>query len=92
MTKKVDKLRQKVAQTLELPKETVMDVPKIIIIGNIQLNVENHRGIIEYGCSNIRINTSIGVLKILGTNMIIKSIVPDEIIVEGDIENIDISS
>ena len=92
LIKRVDKLRQKVAQTLELPKDTVMDVPKIIMTGNIQLNVENHRGIIEYNYNSIRINTSIGILKIIGTDMIIKSIVSDEIIVEGNIENIDISS
>jgi sporulation protein YqfC len=86
------KIRQKIAETLELPKDVVMDVPKVTLIGNVQLNIENHRGIVEYNENYIRINTSIGTLKITGSSLVIKDIVSDEIVLTGCIENIDISS
>lgn len=92
MVKQRRKIKERVAEILELPKDVVMDTPKITLIGNIQLNIENHRGIIEYCIDKIRINTSIGVYKITGLNLIIKNILPEEIIVTGEIENIDISS
>ena len=36
-----------------------MDLPRITLIGNLQLFVENHKGIIEYSDSRIRINTRV---------------------------------
>lgn len=92
MVKKNERLREKIAETLELPKDIVMDVPKLTIIGNIQLNIENHLGIVEYTGTTIRINTTIGMFKINGENMVIKSITAEEVIIEGKIENLDISS
>lgn len=92
MARKGEKLRGKIADTLELPKDIVMDVPKITIIGNVQLNIENHLGIVEYTSRTIRINTCIGMFKINGEDMIIRSIASDEIVIEGIIENLDISN
>jgi sporulation protein YqfC len=89
MAGRAERFRRKLAETLELPKDVVMDVPKVTIVGCIQLNIENHRGIIEYSDCNIRINTSIGVYKIKGSNLVIKNIVADEIIITGNIQNID---
>jgi len=86
------KLRQRVAETLELPKDVVMDIPKLSVIGNIQLNIENHRGLIHYSSQEIRVNTSIGIYKIEGSGLAIKSISSEEIIITGELENIDISS
>lgn len=92
MARKNEKLRERIAETLELPKDIVMDVPKITIIGNIQLNIENHLGIVEYNSKTIRINTGIGMFKINGENMVIRNIASDEIVIEGRIENLDISN
>lgn len=92
VVKKNEKLREKIAETLELPKDIVMDVPKITIIGNIQLNIENHLGIVEYSSKTIRINTTIGMFKINGENMIIRNITAEEITIEGKIENLDVSN
>lgn len=92
MVKQHGNFKRKVADILELPKDIIMDTPKLTIVGNIQLNIENHRGIIEYSADKVRINTSIGVYKITGLNLIIKNIIQDEIIIIGEIENIDISS
>lgn len=92
MVKRAGDAVQRVAEVLELPKEIIMDTPRMTIIGNIQLNIENHRGIIEYDNCKIRINTKIGIIKITGSDLIIKNILPEEIVITGEIENVDISS
>lgn len=92
MTDKNLGLKQRMAEALELPKDVIMDVPKLTMVGNIQLSVENHRGIIQYDSNCIRINTSSGVYKITGSELYIKSIVAEEIVVAGLIENIDVSN
>ena len=69
-----------------------MDLPKITMIGNIQLNLSNHKGIIEYTKEIIRVNTNSGVIKVTGEEMEIKTILSEEIMIVGIIEKIEIIS
>lgn len=89
MKKKINELKSNVSEILELPKDITLDLPKITLIGNIQLYIENHKGIIEYGSFRIRINTNNGIIRVIGKNMLIKTIVTEEIIIYGDIEAVE---
>ena len=42
------KARESIAELLEFPKDIMLDTSKITMIGNLQILVENHKGIIEY--------------------------------------------
>lgn len=90
MRDKMDNFKYSVSEALELPKDIVMDLPKITLIGNIQVNILNHKGIIEYTDNTLRINSSIGVIKINGSQLKLKTILLDEIIVTGTIEDLQI--
>ncbi|WP_352419852.1 sporulation protein YqfC [Proteiniborus sp.] len=89
MKKKIDDIKSNVSEILELPKDIMLDFPKITLIGNLQLYIENHKGIIEYGSLRIRINTNAGIIRVLGKNMVIKTIVTEEIIIVGEIESVE---
>lgn len=90
MKNKMDNFKYNISEALELPKDIVMDLPKVTIIGNIQLNISNHKGIIEYTQNTLRINSSIGIVKIEGTDLELKTILLEEIIVIGNIEKLEI--
>lgn len=90
MKNKMDNFKYNISEALELPKDIVMDLPKVVLIGNIQLNISNHKGIIEYTQNIIRINSSIGIFKIEGENLELKTILLEEIIIIGNIEKIEI--
>ncbi|MBU5438260.1 sporulation protein YqfC [Tissierella sp. MSJ-40] len=92
MKKSVDNVKYNLSEALELPKDIVMDLPKITMIGNIQLNLSNHKGIIEYTKEIIRVNTNSGVIKVTGEEMEIKTILSEEIMIVGIIEKIEIIS
>ncbi len=62
----MDSFKYNVSEALELPKDVVLDLPKIIMTGNIGLTISNHKGIIEYTQEILRINSSIGIIKIWG--------------------------
>lgn len=89
MGKRSYKLREKLSNTFELPKDIVLDVSKVIIIGTGQITVENHKGIIEYSEDLIRINTGSGIMKLCGKNLTIKMILQEEITITGDITSIE---
>lgn len=76
------------ANYLELPKDLMLDLPRITLLGNIQLIIENHRGIIEYTKERIRISTSLGELLIDGEGLVLRNIFPDEIAVDGKITSL----
>lgn len=92
MKNKMDNFKYNVSEALELPKDVVLDLPKIIMTGNIGLTISNHKGIIEYTQEILRINSSIGIIKIWGANMELKTILSEEIIVVGSIERLEIIS
>lgn len=87
--KNIDKLKNNISDAFELPKDIVMDLPKITMIGNLQTYIENHKGILEYSKTIIRINCKNGILRIVGSEMMIKTIVTEEIIVTGIINQIE---
>lgn len=85
------RLEKMLARYFELPRDLVLNLPRITIIGNEQLVVENHRGIIEYTLQQVRISTSLGEVRIEGENLTLRNIFPEEIAVEGKIREIHLS-
>jgi sporulation protein YqfC len=85
MGNKINNIKTDLSDTLELPKEIMLDLPKVTLIGNLQLNIENHKGIIEYTSNQIRISSNSGMIKIQGNDLYIKTIIKEEIIITGEI-------
>lgn len=79
---------QRIAQILELPDDLIMDLPRITMLGNKQLLIENHRGIVEYTPEFIKINLSYGTLNIVGEGMFLGNLQVEQILVEGKIGEI----
>ncbi len=88
MDKRKEVFSKVVAEFLEIPKDLVLDLPKITLIGRNEFYLENHRGIIEYSSQRLRINLSRGFLEIQGENLEIKTLMPDEMKVWGEIRTI----
>ncbi len=80
------KLKEKMTELLELPKEVVLNVPKLVMIGDGNLIIENYRGVIEYDVERVRVNTGSGIIKITGEGLVIKEITSEDILVDGKIK------
>lgn len=76
-------VKEKISSALSLPKEVVMDIPLISITGNIELNIENYKGVVEYTDERIRVNTASGVLRIEGRKLLLKQITAESIQITG---------
>nr|WP_092068487.1 sporulation protein YqfC [Dendrosporobacter quercicolus]NSL47115.1 sporulation protein YqfC [Dendrosporobacter quercicolus DSM 1736]SDL76780.1 sporulation protein YqfC [Dendrosporobacter quercicolus] len=76
---------QRLAGLLEIPQDIVMDLPRITMLGNKQLLIENHKGIIEYTPSMIRIKLNQGELVIGGTDLTLGNLQIEQILVEGTV-------
>lgn len=77
------KIKEKITEALELPKEILLNISKMTIIGNQELVIENYKGVVEYSSTLIRINTGNSLLKITGRNLNIKEISSEDIKITG---------
>ena len=92
MKKGMGDLKMSITDALELPLDVALDLPKIVLIGDLKINITNHKGIIEYTNELIRINSKIGMIKITGKSLEIKNVLIEEITVNGEIEKVEIIS
>nr|WP_283809153.1 sporulation protein YqfC [Tumebacillus amylolyticus] len=76
------------ADMLDVPKDSVLNVPRITLIGGLQLYVENYRGIVEFRDDLLRLALTEGQLHVNGKELVIKQIFPTEVVIEGSISGI----
>ena len=88
MKKRSYRIKEQISNAFELPKDIVLDVSKVILIGNSQITIENHKGIIEYSEDVIRVNIGNGIIRLSGKNLGIKTILQEEITIAGEISEI----
>ncbi|PRX28343.1 sporulation protein YqfC [Orenia metallireducens] len=89
---KKEKAKELFANIFDLPQEVVLDLPRISLVGGIQLAIENHRGIIKYTPEFIKIRFYRGQMVIEGKDMSIDSLEEEIIIIEGKITDLKIKS
>jgi len=82
------KFKRQFSEFLELPGDVMLDLPKIVLFGNVQLQIENHRGIIEYTETTIRVGVGEGEVVITGESLTLRNLLPDELHVEGKIQSL----
>ena len=87
--KKSFHFKERVIDILELPRDIVFDLPRIIIIGNRRLIVENFKTLIEFNSEKIRLDTKSGLLFVKGTQLNIKEITSEDIVIEGYLKTVD---
>jgi sporulation protein YqfC len=82
------RVKKLAAEMLDVPKDSVLDVPRITLIGGLQLYVENYRGIVEFRDDLLRLALTEGQLHVNGKELVIKQIFPTEVVIEGSISGI----
>jgi len=87
--KRLEDMKSMVSELFELPKEITLNLPKITMIGNNQMLVENHKGIIEYTPERIRVNSTIGVIRMEGKKLNLRNIAAEDIMISGEIASIE---
>jgi sporulation protein YqfC len=77
-----------ITNNMELPADVMMDLPRITMIGQIHIYIENHRGLITFSDTEIRLLLKQGQLLVKGDSFVIRTILPEEILLEGKISQV----
>ena len=68
MKERLNRSGEIIANKMKIPMDIVLDIPKIIITGDGEITIENHKGILTFEGDKVRINSKIGVIAIEGRN------------------------
>ncbi|MBQ6000332.1 MAG: sporulation protein [Clostridia bacterium] len=82
------KLTRLVSQGLELPLDALTLLPRIECIGDREVSVEGHRGILEYGETRVRLSGGSFVLVIEGRGLKLSGMTPTKAGISGSIQKL----
>ncbi len=76
-------LLRAVTDMFDLPPDLLMSLPRISMAGREDMFVENHQGVIECSQKRIRFQTSAGVVKVTGEELVLKHVGAERIAIHG---------
>jgi len=74
----------------DLPLEPLPWVPLVELAGENRILIENHKGLAEYGCNEIQVKVSYGILSIRGRKLCVANMTRYRLIIAGCIDSISI--
>lgn len=80
---KREPIAEKIVDAIDMPKEVLLGYPKITIMADKEVTIENYKGILEYENNIIRLNTTMGIVAIEGEDLDISSITDTDIALSG---------
>ncbi|MDQ0213921.1 sporulation protein YqfC [Oikeobacillus pervagus] len=81
-------MKRWIMKSMDLPEDVMMDLPRITMIGQLHIYIENHRGLLTFSDKEIRLLLAQGQLLVKGDSFVIKTILPEEILLEGKIDQV----
>lgn len=70
--------------------DMLVGVPLITQVGNKRVIIENYKSVIGFLEYEVKINTSLGLVKVVGEKMIMTEMTSETIIIEGEIFKVEI--
>lgn len=89
MENKFNRGKEVLIEKLDLPKDVLLDVPKIIVTGRNEVTIENHKGIMVFERDKIKINTNMSPIEINGSEFEILYISASTITIKGYFNSIE---
>lgn len=81
---------EKTAQAFDLPPD-VAGLPRIELLGDRELRVEYHKGILAYGREEIHISGGRLVIRVMGRDLELRSMNASELLITGYIHGLELT-
>ena len=84
-------LMERTAKLFDLPADALAGLPKLELVGDCELRVENHKGILAYGQEEIHVSGGVFLIKIAGQGLELRAMTGIELLITGKISQITLS-
>ena len=81
-------LLEKTAEALDLPADALAGLPRLELVGDGELRMENHKGILAYGPEEIHVSAGTFLVEISGHDLELRAMTGLELLITGKIEQI----
>ena len=88
MKRLAQNLKTWMSSKMDLPPDVLLELPRITMLGQLHIYIENHRGLLVYSDKELRLLMKQGQLLIKGKDFVLKTMLPEEILLEGVIEHV----
>jgi len=82
---------EKTAQALDLPADALAGLPRVELVGDREVRMENHQGILAYGSEEIHVSGGQFVIQVRGEGLELRSMTGLELLITGHILAIQIA-
>lgn len=79
---------ERTAEIFDLPADAVAGLPRLELVGDRELRVENHKGILAYGREEIHVSGGIYLIKVMGQELELRAMTGLELLITGKITQI----
>ena len=79
---------ERMASIADLNTEPIPGMPLVEVVGQTRVLIENHNGVIQYGCNEICVKVSYGHIRICGVGLELCKMTKDQLVIMGTIEGV----
>ncbi len=83
------RISESVADAWGVPKDVIMNIPRMTISGDKEIYIEHHKGILEYTDTEIRVSTAMGTVRVKGKKLVIERIRLEDLLISGTFTRIE---
>ena len=76
---------EKTSAALDLPGDVLTGLPRIELVGDRELRMESHKGILAYGSEEIHISGGRLVVRVRGAELELRAMDPAQLLITGHI-------
>lgn len=84
-------LMERTAELFDLPADALSSLPRLELVGDGELRMENHKGILAYGSEEIHVSGGSFVVKIMGQGLELRAMTGLELLITGQIRQIQLT-
>ena len=82
---------ERAAEVFDHPADAVAGVPRLELVGDRELRVENHKGILAYGREEIHISGGVYIIKVVGQELELRAMTGLELLITGKVLQISLA-
>lgn len=84
-----DGLLLRASRMFDLPADALAGVPRVEIVGDGELRMAPHRGILAYGPEEIHVSGGSLVVLVRGSGLDLRAMTPEEVLITGTIRAVE---
>ncbi len=86
-----ESLLERASRAMDIPGDAVAGLPRIELVGDRELRMSYHKGILAYGSEEIHISGGKLAVRVKGTGLELRSMNPTELLITGQIASLELT-